>query len=164
MIRSRHILVGAALALALVAGPAGARQYKNSGATTESPGVVPEVNDRAVGADNPMPVTVGGAVQPPTAAAGKIIDTSVVLTANTSTTLVAARATSGDRLAIEIQCDGAGAVGIDMKGGALTSATAAPRVIPSGSFPLYTPPIASQTAITAYTGTPQTCRVTEYLR
>lgn len=109
-------------------------------------------------------VTTTGALQPPTAASGKIVDTSVALSANTSTQLVAARATAGDRIAAEIQCDGTGVVGIDMKGGTLTSATAAPRVIPSGSYPLYTPPIATQTAITAYTGTAQTCRVTEYLR
>ncbi len=108
--------------------------------------------------------TSSGALAPPTAAAGKIVDTSVALSANTSTRLVAARGTSGDRIAIEIQCDGLAAVGVDMKGGTLTSATAAPRVIPSGSYPLYTPPIATQTAITAYTGTAQTCRVTEYLR
>ncbi|SFG65055.1 hypothetical protein [Methylobacterium gossipiicola] len=108
--------------------------------------------------------TTTGALQPPTAASGKIVDTSVTLTSNTSTVLVAARATPGDRLAVEIQCDGTAVVGIDMKGGTLTSATAAPRVIPSGSYPLYTPPVATQTAITAYTGTAQTCRVTEYLR
>ncbi|SFV06033.1 hypothetical protein SAMN02799631_04340 [Methylobacterium sp. 174MFSha1.1] len=113
---------------------------------------------------SPGTKTTSGALQPPTAASGKIVDTSVALTANTSTTLVAARGTPGDRIAAEIQCDGTAVVGIDMKGGTLTSATAAPRVIPSGSYPLYTPPIATQTAITAYTGTAQTCRVTEYLR
>lgn len=108
--------------------------------------------------------TSSGAIQPPTAAAGKITQTIVTLSANASTQLVAARATSGDRIAVEVQCDGTAAVGIDRTGGTLTSATAAPLVIPSGSYPLYTMPIATQTAITAYTGTGQSCRVTEYLR
>ncbi len=126
---------------------------------------------QGIGGGVPVPVelpdtaiTTSGALQPPTAASGKIVDTSVALTANTATTLVAARGAPGDRLAVEIQCDGTAAVGIDMKGGTLTGVASAPRVIPSGSYPLYTPPIATQTAISAYTGTAQTCRVTEYLR
>lgn len=105
--------------------------------------------------------TTTGAIEPPTAAAGKIVATSVTLTANTSTTLVAA---NDQRIAIEIQCDGAATVGVSRTGAALTSATAAPLVIPTGSYPLYTMPVATLTAVTAYTGTGQTCRVTEYLR
>jgi hypothetical protein len=157
------------LVLTLVAGSAGARQYLNSGGRGEvSQGVVPEVGDAAVSASNPLPVTMSsggtttsGALQPPTAAAGKIVATSVALTSNTSTQLVAANV---ERIGVEIQCDGTGVVGVSRTGATLTSATAAPLVIPSGSYPLYTMPIATLTAITAYTGTAQTCRVTEYLR
>lgn len=105
--------------------------------------------------------TTSGALQPPTAAAGKITQTNVSVTANTSTQLVAANA---NRIAVEIQCDGTAPVGIDRTGGTLTSPTAAPLVIPSGSYPLYPMPIATLTAITAYTATAQVCRVAEYLR
>lgn len=111
--------------------------------------------------------TTTGALQPPTAASGKIVATSVALTANTSTTLVAARGTPGDRISYTLQCDGTAAVGISETGGTITAATLAggtTLVIPSGSAPLYIPPVATQTAITAYTGTAQSCRVTEYLR
>ena len=105
--------------------------------------------------------TTSGALQPPTAGSGKITQTSTALSVNTSTQLVAANA---NRIAVEIQCDGTAVVGIDRTGGTLTSATAAGLVVPTGSYPLYTMPIATQTAITAYTGTAQTCRTTEYLR
>ena len=95
------------------------------------------------------------------AAAGKIVETSVSLSANTSTQLVPVNLF---RTLVEIQCDGAAVVGISRTGATLTSATAAPLVIPAGSYQLYTMPIATLTAITAYTATAQTCRVTEYLR
>jgi hypothetical protein len=105
--------------------------------------------------------TTTGVLEPPTAASGKIVETAVSVPASTSTQLVAANA---NRIGVEIQCDGAAPVGIGRTGAALTSATTAGLVIPSGSFPLYTPPIASLTAITAYTATAQSCRVTEYIR
>ena len=112
-------------------------------------------------ADRKLRTTTTGVLEPPTADTGKIVATSVSLTANTSTQLVASNSA---RIAVEIQCDGAAVVGISRTGATLTSATAAPLVIPAGSYPLYTMPIATLTAITAYTATAQTCRVTEYLR
>ena len=105
--------------------------------------------------------TTSGALAPPTAASGKITQTNVSVPSNASTQLVAANA---NRIGLEIQCDGTGTVGIDQTGGTLTSVAASPLVIPAGSYPLYTPPIATLTAITAYTASAQTCRVTEYLR
>lgn len=105
--------------------------------------------------------TTSGALQPPTAATGKIVATSVALSPTTSTQLVAANA---NRIALEIQCDGTAAVGISRTGATLTSVAASPLVIPTGSYPLYTMPVATLTAVTAYTGTAQTCRVTEYNR
>jgi hypothetical protein len=105
--------------------------------------------------------TLNGALEPPVAASGKLTETSVAVAANTSTTLIAANTS---RIAMEIQCDGTAAVGLSRTGAALTSVAAAPLIIPSGAYPLYTMPMATATAVTAYTGTAQTCRVTEYLR
>lgn len=107
-------------------------------------------------------VTTTGALEPPTAAAGKITRTSTSLTANTSTTVAAANA---NRIALGIQC-GAGGVSIDETGAALTGASVGNGTlfIPSGTGPYFTPPVATRTAITAYTATAQTCVVTEYLR
>lgn len=105
--------------------------------------------------------TTTGALQPPTAAPGKIAQTSVAVAAATSTQLVAANTA---RIAVELQCDGTAPVGVDRTGGTLTSATAAPLVLPATAYQLYIMPIATLTAITAYTATAQTCRVTEYLR
>ncbi|BAQ44389.1 hypothetical protein [Methylobacterium aquaticum] len=56
MIRSPRILAGAAVALVLVAGAAGARQYRNAGGQTESLGVVIETNDQPVSNTNPLGV------------------------------------------------------------------------------------------------------------
>lgn len=102
-----------------------------------------------------------GSLAPPTAAAGKINTNTVALSANTSTQLIG---TNDQRIALEIQCDGTAVVGVSRTGATLTSATTAPLVIPAGSYPLYTMPVATLTAVTAYTGTAQTCRTTEYLR
>lgn len=107
-------------------------------------------------------VTTTGALEPPTAAAGKIARTSTALAANTSTTIAAANA---NRIALGLQC-GAGGVSIDETGAALTGASVGNGTlfIPSGTGPYFTPPVATRTAITAYTATAQTCVVTEYLR
>lgn len=179
MMRSpRAALLALAAFVLFAGGTAGARQYLNSGGGgTVSPGVVPEVNDAAVTSANPLPVSVvsggggsgtpetrttSGAIQPPTAAAGKITRTSTALTANTSTTIAAANA---NRIALGIQC-GSGGVSVDEAGGALTAAGVGNGTlfIPTGAGPYFTPPIATLTAITAYTASAQTCVVTEYLR
>lgn len=136
--------------------PAGTNIIGKVGIDQTTPGTT-----NGVQVTNQSTQTTTGALQPPTATAGKITQTSVSLTANTSTSLVAANTA---RIAVEIQCDGTAPVGVDRTGGALTSATAAPLVIPSGAYPLYPMPIATLTAITAYTGTAQVCRVTEYNR
>lgn len=109
-----------------------------------------------------LTTTTTGALEPPTAAAGKIARTSTALTANTSTTVAAANA---NRIALGVQC-GAGGVSIDETGAALTGAAVGNGTlfIPSGTGPYFTPPVATRTAITAYTTTAQTCVVTEYLR
>ncbi len=109
----------------------------------------------------PLATTSAGALVPPVAGATQITQTSVAVPANASTQIIAANAT---RIGLEIQCDGTAIIGLDRKGGTLTSAASAPLILPTGSYPLYTAPITPTTAITAYTGTAQTCRVTEYAR
>lgn len=106
--------------------------------------------------------TTTGALEPVTAAAGKITRTSTALTASTSTTIAAANA---NRVAIGIQC-GSGGVSVDETGGALTAAGVGNGTlfIPTGTGPYFTPPVATRTALTAYTATAQTCVVTEYNR
>jgi hypothetical protein len=106
--------------------------------------------------------TTSGALQPPTAAAGKTVATAVSVSATTSTQLVAANA---NRIAYQIQC-ASGGVSVDETGAALTGASVANGTvfIPAGTTTPYIPPIASLTAITAYTATAQSCRVTETLR
>lgn len=106
--------------------------------------------------------TTAGSLQPPTAAAGKITKTSTAISATTSTTIAAANA---NRIALGIQC-ASGGVSIDETGAALAAAGVGNGTlfISTGSGPYFTPPIATLTAITAYTGTAQTCVVTEYLR
>jgi hypothetical protein len=143
-----------------------------SGASTSVIGALRAIRDRLLGTVNTavigndagtnrqIRVTTTGVLEPPTAAAGKIVETPVTLVASTSTQLVAANA---NRIAMEIQCDGAAPVAIGRTGATLTG-LATGLVIPSGSYPLYTPPVPSLTAITAWTATGQTCRTTEYIR
>lgn len=106
--------------------------------------------------------TTTGALEPPTAAGGKITRTSTALTANTSTSIAAANA---NRVALGIQC-GSGGVSVDETGGALTAAGVGNGTlfIPANPSAYFTPPVATLTAVTAYTATAQTCVVTEYLR
>lgn len=117
-------------------------------------------NDGA--ANRKLTTTTTGALEPPTAAASKITATSTALTANTSTTIAAANA---NRIALGVQC-GSGGVSVSEAGAALTAAGVGNGTlfIPSGTGPYFTPPVATRTAITAYTATAQTCVVTEYLR
>jgi hypothetical protein len=166
--RFRTLLLAGAASLAVSA--AALAQTTINGSPSPISQIVKMVwNTQDISATNPLPValsgtgssTTSGALQPPTAAAGKITQTRVAVAATTSTQLVAANTA---RIAVEIQCDGTAPVGIDRTGAALTDPLAAPLVIPSGSYPLYTMPIATLTAITAYTATAQSCRVTEYLR
>lgn len=112
--------------------------------------------------NNQATQTTTGAIAPPTAAAGKITKTSTALTANTSTTVVAANT---NRIALAIQC-ASGGVSVDETGAALTAAGVGNGTlfIPTNTGPYFTPPVATLTAITAYTATAQTCVVTEYLR
>lgn len=105
--------------------------------------------------------TSTGALEPPTAPAGKLVDTLVNVPANASTQLVPANAA---RIGLEIQCDGTGIVGLDLKGGPLASVAGAPRRLPAVPLSLYTAPYAPLTAVTAYTGTAQACWVAEWLR
>jgi hypothetical protein len=100
-------------------------------------------------------------LQVPTVAAGKLVETSVAVSANTSTQLVAANAS---RIGLEIQCDATAPVGLGRTGATLTSVAASGFVIPSGSYQAYQMPFATLTAVTAYTATAQTCRVSEYTR
>lgn len=120
----------------------------------------------------PLLSTTTGALEPPTAAAGKTLVTSTSVAASTSTTIAAANA---NRISVGIQCGNvagtaAAATAISETGATLTAATfgaaGASIFMPaSTSGPVYfTPPIATRTAVTAYTATAQTCVVTEYLR
>lgn len=110
----------------------------------------------------PLLSTTTGALEPPTAASGKITRTSTALTASTSTAIAAANA---NRISFGIQC-ATGGVSVDETGGTLTAAAVGNGTlfIPAGTAPYFTPPIATRTAVTAYTATAQTCVVTEYLR
>jgi hypothetical protein len=112
----------------------------------------------------PLLSTTTGALEPPTAASGKMTVTSTDLTANTSTTIAAANT---NRISLGIQC-ASGAVNVSETGATLAAATfgaaGASIFIPSGTAPYFTPPIATRTAVTAYTATAQKCVVTEYLR
>jgi hypothetical protein len=91
-----------------------------------------------------------------------VTKTSTALAANTSTTIAAA---NPSRISFGIQC-ATGGVSVDETGAALTGAAVGNGTlfIPSGTGPYFTPPIATLTALTAYTATAQTCVVTEYLR
>lgn len=106
--------------------------------------------------------TTSGALQPPTAASSKITKTSTALSANASTTIALA---NPNRIAFSVQC-GSGGVSVDETGAALTGASVGNGTlfVPANPGAYFTPPIATLTAITAYTATAQTCVVTEYLR
>ncbi len=79
MLRSTRTHALAFAALVLFAGAASARQYYNQGGNgTVSQGVVPEVNDQAISAANPMPVMMA-----PSAGSG------IAPIASTSSSLVA---------------------------------------------------------------------------
>lgn len=113
-------------------------------------------------------VTTSGAFEPPTcpAGSGKCPAWFAQVTANTSTTLLAA---NPSRIGVSIQCTGSAQIAVSETGAALTTATPASGsgislVIPAGSFPYFGPQMASRSAITAYTGTTQSCWGTEYLR
>ncbi|UMY16658.1 hypothetical protein MMB17_18525 [Methylobacterium organophilum] len=124
------------------------------------------VNTAAFGTDGStarqLRTTTTGVLEPPTAASGKVTVTSTSLSANTSTTIAAANAS---RIALGVQC-ASGGVSLSETGAALTGAAVGQGslFIPSGSGPYFTPPVATLTAVTAYTATAQTCVVTEYLR
>jgi hypothetical protein len=97
----------------------------------------------------------------PTSTAGGITVNTTQLSANTSTQIAPA---DPNRIALEIQCD-TGGVSVSLQGLGLAGASVGngTKFIPSGSAaPLYTPPVATKTAITAYTATAQTCTVTGY--
>lgn len=154
-------LLIAGSALAQTGTPAPAPTPQSAGNAATGTGLRAMGNDGAAVRD--ILVAPTGALEPPTAAdSSKIITTSTALTANTSTTIAAQRST---RIALGIQC-GSGGVSISETGAALTSAAvgSGSLFIPASTAPYFTPPIASRTAITAYTATAQTCVVTEYLR
>lgn len=137
--------------------PAGTNIIGKVGIDQTTPGTT-----NGVQINNQATQTTTGAIEPPTAAAGKITKTSTALTANTSTTIAAANTS---RIALAIQC-GSGGVSVDETGAALTAAGVGNGTlfIPTGTGPYFTPPIATRTALTAYTATAQTCVVTEYNR
>lgn len=102
-------------------------------------------------------------VATPTSSAGAITVTSTTLNANTSTQIAAA---NSNRIAFGVQC-ATGGVSVSETGAALAGASVGNGsiFIPTGSSaPYFTPPVATLTAITAYTATAQTCVVTEYQR
>ena len=115
----------------------------------------------AAGLKRTVSTDATGALVPPQAPSAAITQTVTAVAATTSTTIAAASATA---IAVEIQCDGTAPVAIDRKGGTLTSLAAAPLVLPQTAYQLYVMPIATTSAITAYTATAQTCRVTQYAR
>ncbi len=103
------------------------------------------------------------AVATPTSTASGITVTAVTLNANTSTQLAPA---NNSRIALGIQC-GSGNVSISETGQTLAGASVGIGSIflPSGTTPPYfSPPVATTSAITAYTATSQTCVTTEYQR
>lgn len=104
--------------------------------------------------------STGGAV-PVVTTAGQIVTTQTTLVAATNTTIAPARA---NRIALWIQTDGAAAARIGLNGATLTGTRAGEVQIPATADALLTPPLASTTAVTAYsTGTP-TLYVTEWLK
>lgn len=103
------------------------------------------------------------AVATPTSTASGITVTSVTLNANTSTQLAPA---NPNRIALGIQC-GTGGVSISETGQPLAGASVGngSAFLPSGSAaPYFSPPVATTSAVTAYTATSQTCVTTEYQR
>jgi hypothetical protein len=103
------------------------------------------------------------AVATPTSTANGITVTAVTLNANTSTQLAPA---NPNRIALGIQC-GTGGVSISETGQTLAGASVGngSLFLPSGTAgPYFSPPVATTTAITAYTATSQTCVTTEYQR
>lgn len=140
-------LLAACLALASC-GAAGASGVTDTDAT----------NNRAYTQAYPKPVMA----DPPQVPASKVVKDFTNVPAGVSTQIAPANSV---RLALEIQCDGTAPVQVDETGSTLTSATQGGTfVIPQGSYPVYTPPVTTTSAITAYTGTAQACRVTEYNR
>lgn len=107
-------------------------------------------------------VTTSGALQPPTAASGKLTLTDVSITATTNTQIAAANA---NRIGLEVQCS-AGPTKLSTVGGTLTSATPgtgpAGIILPTAST-LYIPAMASLTAVTVF-GPSGVCTVAEYVR
>ncbi|GJE37833.1 hypothetical protein [Methylobacterium persicinum] len=100
------------------------------------------------------------AVATPTSSPGAITVTSTTLSANVSTQIAAA---NPNRIALGIQC-ASGGVSISETGATLAGASVGngSLFIPSGTAPYFTPPVATLTALTAYTAAAQTCVVTEY--
>ena len=124
----------------------------------------------AVFMTNQFTQTTTGAQQPPTAGTGKINKIVTDLAANTNTQIAPA---NSNRYFYAIQCGNvagtsAAATAIDENNTTLTAAQlgSGTLFIPASTSmpPYFTPPIASQNQINAYTGTAQRCVVLEYLR
>ncbi len=135
------------------------------GTQATGPNPAPAVNYLQVVAVDPtsgLPSggSTGGNV-PVVTTSGNIITTQVTLVAATNTQIVPART---NRIAMWIQTDGAAAARIGLNGATLTGTRAGEVQIPATADALLTPPLASTTAVTAYsTGTP-TLYVTEWLK
>ncbi len=114
-----------------------------------------------VGADGVPTSAANGTNVPVVTSAAQIVTTQTTLVAATNTQIVPART---NRIAIWIQTDGAAAARIGLNGATLTGTRAGEVQIPATADALLTPPLASTTAVTAYsTGTP-TLYVTEWLK
>lgn len=137
------------------------------GTQAVGPNPNPAVNYQQVVAVDPttgLPSPSGGASGagvPVASSAAQITTTKTTLVAATNTTIAAA---NPNRIALWIQTDGAAAARVGLKGETLSGTRGGETQIPAVADALLTPPIASTTAVTAYsTGTP-TLYVTEWLK
>lgn len=96
---------------------------------------------------------------PPSISAAQVLTTRTTLVAATNTTIAVA---NPNRIAIQIQTDGTAATRIGQEGEALTGTRGGEISIPATADAIYTPPLASTTAITAYSTGTTTLYVTEW--